>query len=46
MEPYSGAQTMEMHQNKHHTSYVIKLNNAIKDTELSIKSIEDLLDNI
>ncbi|NOQ28460.1 MAG: superoxide dismutase [Bacteroidales bacterium] len=46
LEPYIDAQTMEIHYSKHHAGYTNNLNNAIKDTELENKSIEDLLGNI
>lgn len=46
LEPYIDAQTMEIHHGKHHAGYTNNLNNAIKDTELENKSIEDLLGNI
>ena len=46
LEPYIDAQTMEIHHSKHHAGYTNNLNNAIKDTELENKSIEDLLGNI
>jgi Fe-Mn family superoxide dismutase len=36
------AQTMELHHSKHHNTYVTKLNDAIKDTELEDRSLEDL----
>lgn len=46
LEPYIDAQTMEIHHSKHHAGYTNNLNNAIKDTELDNKSIEDILGNI
>ncbi|MDA3952436.1 MAG: superoxide dismutase [Bacteroidales bacterium] len=46
LEPYIDAQTMEIHHSKHHAGYTNNLNNAIKDSELENKSIEDLLGNI
>jgi Fe-Mn family superoxide dismutase len=46
LEPYIDAKTMEIHHSKHHAGYTNNLNNAIKDTELEDKSIEDLLSNI
>jgi Fe-Mn family superoxide dismutase len=46
LEPHIDARTMEIHHSKHHAGYTNNLNNAIKDTELENKSIEDLLANI
>ena len=46
LEPYIDAQTMEIHYNKHHGGYTSKLNDAIKDTDLDSKSIEDILKDV
>lgn len=46
LEPYIDARTMEIHHTKHHAGYTNNLNNAIKDTDLENKSIEDILKNI
>jgi Fe-Mn family superoxide dismutase len=47
LEPYIDAKTMEIHHDKHHATYVSKLNDALKDqTELADKTIEDILSNI
>jgi Fe-Mn family superoxide dismutase len=46
LEPNIDARTMEIHHTKHHAGYTNNLNNAIKDTELDNKSIEDILKNI
>jgi Fe-Mn family superoxide dismutase len=46
LEPHIDAQTMEIHHSKHHAGYTNNLNNAIKDTDLENKSIEDLFTNI
>lgn len=44
LEPYIDAMTMEIHHDKHHASYVDKLNEALKDhPELQKKSVEQLL---
>jgi superoxide dismutase, Fe-Mn family len=44
LEPYIDAQTMTLHHDKHHQTYVTNLNGAIeKHPELADKSIEDLL---
>jgi superoxide dismutase, Fe-Mn family len=46
LEPNIDARTMEIHHTKHHAGYTNNLNNAIKDSELENKSIEDILKNI
>jgi Fe-Mn family superoxide dismutase len=47
LEPYIDAQTMEIHHDKHHATYVTKLNEALeKAPDLQSKTIEDLLKNI
>ena len=53
LEPHIDAQTMEIHHDKHHQTYVTNLNNAIqgnaaleKHPELQNKSAEDLLRNL
>ena len=44
LEPYIDAQTMTLHHDKHHQTYVTNLNGAIeKHPELGEKSLEDLL---
>jgi superoxide dismutase, Fe-Mn family len=45
LEPHIDARTMEIHHGKHHQAYVTNLNNAIKDTNLSNNSIEELVKN-
>lgn len=42
-EPYIDAKTMEIHYNKHHGTYTLNLNNAIKGTNLEHSSIEEIL---
>jgi superoxide dismutase, Fe-Mn family len=42
IEPAIDAKTMEIHHSKHHNAYVTNLNNAIKDTPLDGKSIEEI----
>ena len=42
LEPHIDARTMEIHHSKHHNGYTTNLNNAIKDTELENKSIEEI----
>ena len=44
LEPHIDKMTMEIHHDKHHGSYVTKLNEALESApELQTKSIEDLL---
>lgn len=43
LEPHIDAKTMEIHHDKHHAAYTSKLNDAIKDTPLANKSIEDIM---
>ncbi len=46
LEPHIDAKTMEIHHSKHHAGYTNNLNNAVKDTGLENKSIEEILKNI
>lgn len=47
LEPHIDAQTMEIHHDRHHATYVKKLNAAIEGkADLEGKSLEDLLSNI
>jgi len=47
LEPYIDAQTMTIHHDKHHQTYVTNLNAAIeKHPELASKSLEDLLSDL
>jgi Fe-Mn family superoxide dismutase len=43
LEPHIDAQTMEIHHDKHHQTYVTNLNNAVAGTDLENKSIEELI---
>ena len=44
LEPFIDAETMELHHDKHHQTYVDKLNDALKDhADLQNLSIEELL---
>ncbi|MEC9090130.1 MAG: superoxide dismutase [Candidatus Thermoplasmatota archaeon] len=43
LEPHLDALTMEIHHSKHHAGYTAKLNAAIDGTEMSGKSIEELI---
>jgi Fe-Mn family superoxide dismutase len=47
LEPHIDAQTMEIHHDRHHATYVNNLNAALEgNAGLSDKSIEDLLGNL
>jgi Fe-Mn family superoxide dismutase len=47
LEPHIDAKTMEIHHDKHHGTYVSKLNDALKDhPDLQSKGVEDLLREI
>lgn len=47
LEPYIDAQTMTIHHDKHHQTYVTNINGAIeKHPELVGKSLEDFLKNL
>lgn len=46
LEPHIGADTMEVHYEKHHTGYTNKLNAAVEGTDLANKTIEDLLSDL
>jgi superoxide dismutase, Fe-Mn family len=43
LEPHISAQSFSFHHAKHHNAYVINLNNLIKDTDLSNKSLEEII---
>ncbi|MBN1819147.1 MAG: superoxide dismutase, partial [Prolixibacteraceae bacterium] len=46
LEPLIDARTMEIHHTKHHAGYTNNLNNALKDSGLEGKSIEELLSGV
>lgn len=46
LAPNIGADTMEVHYEKHHTGYTSKLNAAVEGTDLAGKSIEEILGNL
>jgi len=47
LEPYIDAQTMQIHHDKHHATYVEKLNKALeKYPDLQSKSLENLLKDL
>jgi Fe-Mn family superoxide dismutase len=43
LEPYIDEQTMRLHHDKHHQTYVDKLNAAVEGTELADAAIEDVV---
>ena len=47
LEPHISRETMELHHDKHHATYVTNLNNALKDhPDLASRSAEDLIKNL
>ena len=46
LEPHIDSETMEIHHGKHHAGYTNNLNNAIKDSDLEGKSIEEILSEL
>jgi Fe-Mn family superoxide dismutase len=46
LEPHIDAKTMEIHHDKHHGTYVTKLNDALQGAGVPEQSIEDLCRNI
>ncbi len=43
LAPYMSAETLEYHHGKHHNTYVVNLNNLVKEKGLEGKSLEDLV---
>ena len=43
LEPYIDTQTMQIHHDRHHGTYVTNLNNAIKGTAVADWSLDDLI---
>jgi superoxide dismutase, Fe-Mn family len=43
LEPYITANTLDFHHGKHHNSYVVNLNNLIKDTQMADLSLEEII---
>jgi Fe-Mn family superoxide dismutase len=46
LEPHIDAQTMEIHHDKHHATYVQKLNDAVAGTPFESMSPDDLIRNL
>ena len=46
LEPHIDAQTMEIHHDRHHNTYVTNLNNAVAGTEFENMDIDELVRNI
>ncbi len=43
LAPYTSAETLEYHHDKHHAAYVTNLNNLIKGTEFESMSLEEVI---
>ncbi len=43
LEPYISSQTMHLHHDKHHQTYVTNLNNLVEGTDLEGKALEDIV---
>ncbi len=46
LEPNIDSRTMEIHHTKHHAAYINNLNAAVENTDMSGKSLEELMKNI
>jgi Fe-Mn family superoxide dismutase len=46
LEPHIDTQTMQIHHDKHHATYVTNLNNAVTGTDLESMAVEDLIKNL
>ena len=46
LEPHFDARTMEIHHTKHHQAYINNVNNALGDSPLANKSVEDLVSDL
>lgn len=46
LEPHIDAKTMEIHHTKHHQTYISKVNDAIKGTDLEKKTVEELISDL
>ncbi|MGH2103354.1 superoxide dismutase, partial [Aerococcus urinaeequi] len=45
LEPYFDEETMHLHHDKHHNTYVTNANAALEGTDLADKSAEEILSN-
>ena len=43
LEPHMSANTLDFHHGKHHNTYVVNLNNLVKDTPMADQSLEDIM---
>ncbi|HYD29691.1 MAG TPA: superoxide dismutase [Azospirillaceae bacterium] len=43
LEPYMSSQTLHLHHDKHHQTYVTNANNLLKDTPLADKSLDEVV---
>tara|TARA_B100001057_G_scaffold259637_1_gene259862 strand:+ start:270 stop:863 length:594 start_codon:yes stop_codon:yes gene_type:complete len=43
LAPIMSEETLDLHHGKHHQTYITNLNNFIKDTDMSDKSLEELI---
>ena len=46
LEPNIDSRTMEIHHTKHHAAYINNLNAAVENTDMSGKSLKELMQNI
>jgi Fe-Mn family superoxide dismutase len=46
LEPHIDEQTMHLHHDKHHATYVTNLNNALQGTQFENSSVEDVIRNL
>lgn len=46
LEPHIDAKTMEIHHSKHHNAYVSKANGALEGTDLTGKSVEEIISHL
>lgn len=45
LAPHISEETLEFHYGKHHNTYVVNLNNLIKDTDFADSALEDIIKN-
>lgn len=43
LQPYMSAETLEYHHGKHHNTYVVNLNNLVKDTDMAAMNLEGVV---